>query len=155
MIEPEISVSYKGVKQHIKTPEDLISACNFILQVLDDYSPMETYKENMMLTINCVRELADAFTMQLSKRIESSTIRESKKVLEKRKKEVIKFKTKLTYMLKALEYQKTKKALLNFKYNITLGFEGLGLLNGFGAVTKWGDKIDHFDPERKSIVGEL
>lgn len=155
MTELEISVAYLGIKQHVKTPEDLIASCNFILQVIDEYSPVETYRENLALAINCTYELADALTVQLSNRIETNQSKDSKAMLEKRKKEVSKFKTKLTYMLKALEYQKTKEALLKFKYNITLGFEGLGLLNGFGAANKWGDKIDYFDPERKSIMGAL
>jgi|WetSurMetagenome_2_1015567.scaffolds.fasta_scaffold04369_8 hypothetical protein len=138
MTKIELVFSYGNVI--VKSSEDILYCMNLMLRNLNPYSPRQVFLEN----INKIMEIA----YELSELLQEEFRDEDKKAFG----QLSKFKTKLTNLRKSTDYIKTKDDALKLQYNILLSFEGLGLLNGFGAVTKFGDKIDYFNPERNSIV---
>lgn len=127
----------------VTTKKDLLTCLQFLLESLDKYSPKEVFLENIGKAMDTVYELADSLQEELMEHK-----REHKKLIG----EITALKKKVTILKNSFRYIKTKEAAIGLQYNIMLSFEDLGLLNGFGAVTKFGDKIDYFNPERNTIV---
>ena len=123
----------------VGSKKDLITCLQFLLENLDKNSPKTVFMENLSTTLETVYELADLLKSEY----------EGDKKLSR---EVTNFKRKITMIRNSFTFVDSKGAAVALQYNILLGFEGLGTLNGFGATNRHGDKIEYFNPERHSIL---
>jgi hypothetical protein len=136
----KIEMVYSYGKVIVKTTDDILYCMSLMLKNLNPYSPRQIFLENIAKIMETAYELSELLQEEFRN--------EDKKAFG----QLSKFKGKLTNLRKSIDYIKTKDDALKLQYNILLSFEGLGLLNGFGACTKFGDKIEFFNPERSSIV---
>jgi hypothetical protein len=135
----KIAMIINGNRVGVQTKTDLINCLQILLQSLDKYSPKDVFVDNMKTALDTIYELSELL---------GSEHPTNKKLV----KEIIVLKRKLSLLKNSFPFIKTKEAAISLQYNIMLAFDGLGILNGFGATNKWGDKIENFNPERQSIV---
>jgi hypothetical protein len=135
----KIKMIFKGSEIGVGSKKDLISCLQFILENLDKNSPKTVFMENLGTALETVYELADLL---------KSEYEDDKKLLR----EVTNFKRKISMLRNSFPFVDSKESAITLQYNILLSFEGLGPLTGFGAANRFGDKIDHFNPERHSIL---
>jgi len=137
----EIKMILNNTQVGVKSKSDLLVCLQFLLESLDKFSPKRVFLENIEKSLDTVYELSNLLSDEYKATAQ-----------QKLAMEISNFKRKLTAMKVSLVYIKTKEKAVELQYNLLLSFEGLGLLPGFGATTRFGDKIEYFNPERTTIL---
>jgi len=121
----------------VVSKKDLVTCLQLLLVSLNSYSPKSVFLENIDKSLETIYELSDLLKEEADNKLT---------------REITSFKRKITATRNSFNYIKTKEDAIALQYNILLSFEGLGTLTGFGAATKFGDKINYFNPERSTIL---
>lgn len=137
----EIKMILNNYKIGVRSKKDLITCLQFLLESLNKYSPIGVFLENLGKSLDTIHELSDLLYNEYKETNQQKLARE-----------ISNFKGKLTATKSSLFYIKTKEKAVEMQYNLLLSFEGLGLLSGFGGATKFGDRIEYFNPERTTVV---
>jgi len=135
----DIMMIFGQDKIKVNSKADLITCARLLFESFDYHTPTQVFLENIQTAIDTLWEL-------------SILLLEDFTILKKTATEIVGFKRTLSLMKNAVAFLKTKDAVLQFQYNCLLSFEGKGLLSGFGGVTKFGDRLEHFNPERQSLL---
>lgn len=135
----DIMMIFGQDKVKVNSKADLITCARLLFESFDRNSPTGVFKENIKTAIDTLWEL-------------STLLLEDFVGVKKATSEIVGFKRTLSLMKNAISFLTTKDTILTFQYNSLLSFEGKGLLSGFGGVSKFGDRLDYFNPERHSLL---
>lgn len=125
----EININGEPVK--VFSEREVIATVFSLLIRHSNFSSMEWLKTNMMEASEMIKEFL-------------SSLKEKRKAEGRKSSEVGKLTrliTKFTEFQDHVQRCTDRNILLTTLYNMTLSYEGLGLLNGFGMSNRHGDKL--------------